>query len=1110
MMMLQIKWFINQCVILGKSNLQYIIIISKMKRIKYFILVITFLLFCVTSYAEQLDSRHRSIETIIADGLAQLPTKDVKTYNQVIGEIANTGFEGIQMLSSMLVPADKGENAKFEYAINSTVNYAMIPGNENLRTGIRKGLIAGLDKCTDNANKAFLMTELQKCATSADFSVFEKYLDDSYLKNFAVRGLATIPGINDKIISLMKSKKITSVDFADMSYLVYFRKIKEPDVEKLLLKWLNGADKKTTSSIYNALTIFDTSESIAVLGSAAKKNDFDNDLSGATDCYLQVLDKAKATKTVIKAANELMKNDKIAVRCAGLTLLLKKCGNKAPKVILQTLKNKNKEYRNTALLLAKESAGEGIFDIVAKKSHVFSPETQTDIIRWLGNNHVASQIDVIDKAMNSKNAELVTAAIYSAGQIGGDKALKSLIAMLESSYAKEASNALLSFHGNINEGVLKALDTNIPATQIQALTLASKRHMFDAYERVLKLTNSSIDSVKNAAYDALSGVTEESKFNEVCDLLEKSKKPYIEKLQNAAKCAIANDGADKQFKIILSRLDATNNATKYYPLLAQAGNEDAINKLMGEYGKMKTKKEAFKSLLEVDNPAMIDILLKLASENASSKDKILTRYLTLVNSSNVTNVSKYLYYRAALDLKPSIKVQNNLINALGNTLVYPALFVAANYLDSSENASAAAIAIKTIIAKNKDNQKGEIVKTLLNKAKSIFVAQKEKGDADAGYSVDEITDLMPKIINKGYEEIFTGGDVTVKKAISSSKKYENFELMFDWKCKDGAKGILELRSMPQVILTCSGASIAKNERNCETCKNDCNKWNSLYIKVVNDRIMIILNGEKIIENETIVNTPISKAINTNGFIKLFAQNGIIEVRDMYVNELPATPFYTLSTEEKKAGFELLFDGRSLEKWQGNTTGYVPEDGNIYVTANYGGSGNLYTKKKYSDFIYRFEFSFAVPGVNNGIGIRTKIGADAAYDGMEIQILDHDDPIYKGLHDYQQHGAVYGIIVPKHVKFGSLGTWNKEEIRAIGDHITVIVNGEVILDGNIRTACKGHNVVPDDSLINPYTIDKKNHPGLFNKDGYISFCGHGAGIKFRNVRILDLSKQNKKK
>ena len=122
-----------------------------------------------------------------------------------------------------------------------------------------------------------------------------------------------------------------------------------------------------------------------------------------------------------------------------------------------------------------------------------------------------------------------------------------------------------------------------------------------------------------------------------------------------------------------------------------------------------------------------------------------------------------------------------------------------------------------------------------------------------------------------------------------------------------------------------------------------------------------------------------------------------------------------------------------------------------------------------------------------------MGVDAAFHGMEIQILDHDAPIYKDISDYQQHGSVYGVIPAERVKFGELGEWNTEEIRAVGDRITVTV----------REACQGHNVSEDGSKVNPYTVDHRNHPGLFNKSGHIGLLGHGAGIQFRNLRVLDM-------
>ena len=230
-----------------------------------------------------------------------------------------------------------------------------------------------------------------------------------------------------------------------------------------------------------------------------------------------------------------------------------------------------------------------------------------------------------------------------------------------------------------------------------------------------------------------------------------------------------------------------------------------------------------------------------------------------------------------------------------------------------------------------------------------------------------------------------------------------------------------------------------------------------------------------------------------------------EIRKMLAGLQPPAGKFVLPEEEAEAGYEILFDGTDLSKWTGDMDGYTPVNGTIFVTAGYGNARNLYTVKEYRDFILRFDFCFVKPGVNNGVGIRTPMGVDAAYWGMcEVQILDHDDPIYKGLNEYQVHGSAYGIIPAKRVIHRPLGEWNSEEIKVVGDRVTVTLNGEVILDGNLREACQGHNVAPDGNDYNPYTVDHRNHPGMFNEKGHVGFLGHGAGIKFRNVRILDLS------
>ncbi|HYH55006.1 MAG TPA: DUF1080 domain-containing protein, partial [Anseongella sp.] len=157
-----------------------------------------------------------------------------------------------------------------------------------------------------------------------------------------------------------------------------------------------------------------------------------------------------------------------------------------------------------------------------------------------------------------------------------------------------------------------------------------------------------------------------------------------------------------------------------------------------------------------------------------------------------------------------------------------------------------------------------------------------------------------------------------------------------------------------------------------------------------------------------------------------------------------------------------------------------------------GNGNLFTQKEYGDFNFRFEFQLT-PGANNGLGIRAPLKGDAAYEGMELQILDNTADIYKDLEIYQYHGSVYGVIPAKRGFLKPVGEWNQQEVIVKGNRVKVILNGEVILDGDIAEASKNG------------TLDHREHPGLKRKTGHIGFLGHGSVVRFRNIRIKDLGK-----
>jgi len=191
------------------------------------------------------------------------------------------------------------------------------------------------------------------------------------------------------------------------------------------------------------------------------------------------------------------------------------------------------------------------------------------------------------------------------------------------------------------------------------------------------------------------------------------------------------------------------------------------------------------------------------------------------------------------------------------------------------------------------------------------------------------------------------------------------------------------------------------------------------------------------------------------------------------------------------GFVKLFNGKDTTGWvygeKQAGKGYQVENGVLFCTEKDG--GNLFTEKEYGDFSFRFDFKLE-DGSNNGIGIRAPLKGDAAYVGMEIQVLDDNGKDYKGkLRPAQYHGSIYDVVPAKQGSLKPTGEWNSEEIVAKGRHVTVKVNGNTIVDANLDD-------VKDEAVL-------KKHPGLKRDKGHIGFLGHGSRVEFRNMRVKEL-------
>ncbi|HEY3412322.1 MAG TPA: DUF1080 domain-containing protein [Armatimonadota bacterium] len=198
---------------------------------------------------------------------------------------------------------------------------------------------------------------------------------------------------------------------------------------------------------------------------------------------------------------------------------------------------------------------------------------------------------------------------------------------------------------------------------------------------------------------------------------------------------------------------------------------------------------------------------------------------------------------------------------------------------------------------------------------------------------------------------------------------------------------------------------------------------------------------------------------------------------------------------RAAGFEKLFDGKTLNGWKlvdGTGPGYVVQDGLLVCPSD--GGGRLFTEKEYSDFVFRCEFKLDKGG-NNGVGIRSSYEGDPAYDAMECQILDDDDPQYATLEPGQYCCSIYKVVPAKRGALKPAGQWNAEEITAVGRHIRIKLNGKTVVDADLN------------KITDPGTL--LGHPGFRNERGHIGFLGHGpAAVAFREIYVKDLTKPAK--
>ncbi len=690
--------------------------------------------------------------------------------------------------------------------------------------------------------------------------------------------------------------------------------------------------------------------------------------------------------------------------------------------------------------------------------------------------------------------------------------------------------------------------------KIVAIQLMGEKRVSQNWHLVFLETRSQNSALRKAAMASLRYLSGPENIPAMLDLLMEVKDPgEVKDIQAAVLAATQQIEASVQRAgLLLEKFAKTDESgkIKILGILAGVGGSDGLDAAVNTFkqGTGDLKEAALDALINWSGYEAATPLYEIAKTNDKYRTRAVIGYINLIDRSELNDDEKRLFLEKILPLSDNDQLKKRVIVSLGKTRTFQAMVLVSAFLDNPELQQEAAKAVLAIALPSGGHPgyTGELTKKYLKKAAMVLKGQESE------YTKARIEKYLNEMPDEtGFVPMFNGKDLSGWKGLVgnpktraemsaaelakaqedadkkvkenwsvkdgmivfnghgnnlvSDKDYSDFELLVDWRItKDGDSGIY-LRGSPQVQIwdtsrVESGAQVGsgglynnKKHRSIplKVADNPVGEWNTFRIRMMGERVSVWLNGELVVDNVVMDNYwERDKSIYPTGPIELQAHGTDLNFRNIYIREISSKEHNKLAKEEQKEGFVLLFNGENLDGWVGNKTDYFVKNGEIVILPKGKGHGNLYTEKEYKDFIFKFEFKLT-PGANNGLGIRTFLTGDAAYSGMELQILDNTASIYKNLKPYQYHGSLYGVIPAKRGYLKPVGKWNEEEVTVKGTYVKVVLNGHVILDADWSDAIKNG------------TMDHKKHPGLKNEKGHIGFLGHGSEVHFRDIRIKEL-------
>jgi hypothetical protein len=163
----------------------------------------------------------------------------------------------------------------------------------------------------------------------------------------------------------------------------------------------------------------------------------------------------------------------------------------------------------------------------------------------------------------------------------------------------------------------------------------------------------------------------------------------------------------------------------------------------------------------------------------------------------------------------------------------------------------------------------------------------------------------------------------------------------------------------------------------------------------------------------------------------------------------------------------LFNGHDLAGWKpraaGVKNGWLVKDG---MLVNAAPGNDLVTEQAFTDFQLHAEFRYP-RGSNSGIYLRGR---------YEVQIEDN----YGSEPDSHKIGGVYGFLTPRINAGKKPGEWQTMDITLFGKQVTVVLNGEQVIDRQTIPGITGGALDSDEGAPGPILIQGDHGPIEFRR------------------------------